>query len=298
MKLAFLFNNSHDLVWTTPGSLSNCLKTMGHTVDHYDLRNFQEIHRLSKINSSYDAVCLWEAGLINDAISTVWQKDNFKNTLMIAESGDDPQIFHSNLRHTLPADIVLTPDHDSYNEYKKMGKNAHWMMHWGDESVWRYCPPRDTGKISTSAGPRPGLWNELMSKLSASFSEKFVNPRLMGGKYISVEDNVKVYDDSDVVVQVSSNKEITRRLFEASICGRVVLTDRLSHTKRLNECLVEDEHCVLYDTADECVRKAQDLVQDSSRRKKIARAAYEHVLENHSSVARSNQLLDIIVANK
>jgi hypothetical protein len=298
MNLAFIFNDSHNPDWTTPGGLSKALNRLGHSVDHYDLKNVKEIIELSKIHSTYDAVCLWEAGTISDHIVAVWHKDNFKNTLMIAESGDDPQIFRYNLRHTLPSDVILTPDADACNEYRRMGKNAYWMTHWGDESVWTLCTPKDTGIISTSAGPRPGMWKSLMDVLRDNFLEKFMNPRMLGGQYMSVEDNVKLYDNSDVIVQVSSNKEITRRLFEASVCGRVVLADKLSYTKKLNECLVEDLHIALYETPDECVAKAHELLQDSDKRNKMAKAAYEHVLKNHSAAARANQLIQIIKNNK
>lgn len=298
MKLAFIFNNSHDLAWSTPGGLSTTLKSLDHTVDHYDLKSSQEVFNLSKNHKEYDAVCLWEAGSINDSISEIWDKDNFRHTLMVAESGDDPQIFHNNLKHTIPADIVLTPDHDALKEYKRIGKNAYWMTHWGDETVWKACLERDTGKISTTAGPRPGMWNNLMSSLVSSFSNKFVNPRLQGGQYISVEDNVKLYNDSDIVVQVSSNKEITRRLFEASICGRIVVSDRLSDSKRLKDCLVENEHIILYDSPEECVDKIKTLLSDSILRKRLAKSAYEHVRKHHSSTARANQLIEIIKNNR
>lgn len=297
MRLAFIFNNSHVDTWSTPGGLSTSLRTCGHDVDHYDLKKPNEVLNLSKKHEFYDAVCLWEAGTILDSIADIWQKENFKNTLMMAESGDDPQIFGYNLKHTLPADIVLTPDHDSFNEYKRIGKNAFWMTHWGDEIVWKKCPERDTGKISTSAGPRAGMWKNLMHILTTSFSEDFINPMMQGGRYISVEENVNLYDNSDIVVQVSSNKEITRRIFEASVCGRLVVTDRLSSSKKLNECLIEDEHIVLYDSLEECQEKIKMFLKEKDRRKKIARQAYNHVIKNHSSRSRAEFLLNIINKN-
>lgn len=297
MKIAFVFSHAHKSAWSTPGGLAEAIRIANHEVDFYDLQKPEEVLEVSHHHSKYDAVCLWEAGTISKEVEKIWHKDNFKSTLMLAESGDDPQIFRYNLQHTLPADVVITPDNDACEQYKRIGKNAYWLTHWGDESVWKFCAHKDTGRISTSAGPRPGMWNDLMQLLLSKFPDVFYNPRIQGGQYVSVEENVKLYDNSDVVVQVSSNKEITRRLFEASICGRVVVTDRLSASKKLKECLVEDEHILLYDTPEECVDKVQELLKDSERRKKISDSAYRHVLENHSSSARAKQLIEIIKQN-
>lgn len=301
MKLAFIFKRRCDWSgdnWTITGGFANHLTALGHPVDCYELDSEEELFLASKNHSQYDAVCLWEAGTIKDSIANIWHKDNFKNTLMMAESGDDPQIFASNLRHTMPADVVLTPDSDALNQYKKLGKNAYWLTHWGDESVWKKCPERDTGKVSSAAGPRPGLWKNVMTQLLTDLPDRFINPRINGGQYMTTQENVHLYDESDIVVQVSSNKEITRRLFEASICGRVVVADRLAVSKRLHDCLAEDEHIVLYDDPEDCVSKVKDLLSDINKRKRIAAAVYEHVLKNHSATARAKQFIDIIKRNK
>ena len=98
-------------------------------------------------------------------------------------------------------------------------------------------------------------------------------------------------------MQVSSNKEITRRLFEASICERIVVADRLHANKNLDKCLIENEHIVLYDSPEECVEKVFWLLNNPKIRQKFSKQAYDHVSKNHSAKARAIQLLSIIKEN-
>jgi len=297
MKIAFIFNDSHNKEWSTPGGLSLALKLLGHEVDHYDLRNVYDVTTASKKHSDYDAVCLFEAGTIREEIQEVWNKENFKQTLMIAEGGDEPQIYHYNRYHTTPADVVITPDWQSFNAYKDLGKRAFWFTHWGDESVWCRTDPVDSGIVSTTAGPRKGMWRDCMTSLNDSFGIKFKNPRVDGSSYLSPQKNSELYASSDVIVQISSSGEITRRIFEALICERVVVADRLADTRMFQNCLTEDEHILFFDTPDECVEKVKMLLKDRNKRKKMARSAFEHVIKHHSVSSRARSLIDIIAKN-
>jgi hypothetical protein len=297
MKIAFIFNDSHNKEWSTPGGLSLALKNLGHKVDHYDLRDACDVLTASKQHSNYDAVCLFEAGTIPEEIQKIWSKENFKHTLMIAEGGDDPQIYHYNRYHTIPADVVITPDWESFNAYKNLGKSAYWFTHWGDESIWHRTAPIDSGVVSTTAGPRFGMWPDCMKSLINNFGLKFKNPRLDNSAYLSPQKNAELYAESDVIVQVSSCREITRRIFEASICERAIVTDRLPANRMLQNCFTEDEHIMLFDTPDECVEKVKMLLGDSNKRKNMARAAYEHTKKLHSAKSRAKTLIEIITEN-
>jgi len=285
-------------MWSTPGGLSLALKKKGHHLDRFDLKKIDELKTVQTNHHRYDAVVLWEAGEVKQDVLALWKKENFSNTLMVAESGDDPQIFQYNLTHTLPADVVLTPDAHCRDLYEFNGKKAYWFTHWGDESVWLRSEPRDTGAVSSTAGPRKGQWKNCMHALIENLGEKFVNPRLKGGDYISPKQNSDLYENCDVVVQVSSSGEITRRLFEASICERVVVADRLEAKRRLSDCLVENEHIVLYDSPQECIEKVKMLLSNSELRKKISKNAYKHVLKFHSTDSRASLLQKIIEENK
>jgi hypothetical protein len=298
MNIAFIWNKpDKNDEWSTPGGIGHAMRTNGINVDFYDLRYSEDVSKLIRKKSDYTAVAVWQAGTVPNYFSEVWKKDVFKSTLMIAESGDDPQIMMYNLGHTLPADVILTPDVESDEYYKKRGKKSYWFTHWGDESVWKQTPQVDTGIVSSTAGFRHGMWSSCMTLLTQELGDSFINPRITNHKYLTVQENVELYSRSEIVVQVSSNKEITRRLFEAAICERTVIADRLNFSKRLDSCLVENEHIVLYDSPEECLEKVRWLLNNSTTRKKIAENSYQHVKLNHSADARARQLIAIIEEN-
>ncbi len=298
MNIAFIWNRPENLdEWTTPGGIGHAMRLMGVKVDFYDLRHVNDVASLVRNKSDYNAVIVWQAGTVPNYFSEVWKKEVFKNTLMIAESGDDPQIMMYNLGHTLPADVILTPDIESNDHYLSRGKKSYWFTHWGDESVWQKSSQVDTGIVSSTAGLRQGMWSSCMTLLTQELGSSFINPRITNQKYLTVQENVELYAKSEIVVQVSSNKEITRRLFEASICERTVVADRLNFSKRLDSCLVENEHIVLYNSPHECLEKVRWLLENSAVRKKIAENAYQHVKLHHSAAARARQLIAIVEEN-
>ena len=212
---------------------------------------------------------------------------------MMAEGCDEPQIMKYNLEHTMPADVVLSSDMDSVNWYSSNGKKSFWFPHWGDELVYNYTPDPCNRKISTSSGPRKGIWSESVACLKANFGENFVVPRMNGEPYLCPSDNNKLYAESSIVFQASSRGEITRRLFEAAVTGRLILCDRLSPSKKMDLIFEEGKEFECFSTVTELVDKAKFYLEHHEERIRIAERSREKCLIFHTAKKRAEQLTKI-----
>jgi hypothetical protein len=300
MKILYLYGsnpldaNNIDNTWGTPEGLAYCWKSMGHDVKELNFNAvdlYDSLHQ--QLQQNPDVVILSHAGTIPTNVQKIWCKQNFQNCLMVAEGCDEPQILQYNLQHTMPADLVWSSDSDAVVWYKQRGKNAYWVMHWGDELVYSYAEDPCNGKISTASGPRQGMWKESVMALKEKFGENFAAPRMNGGPYLSPAANNRLYASTSLAFTVSSNGDITRRIFEAAVAGRMTLCDRLDSSKQFDKIFAEGEDIEFFSTIKELLEKAEYYLNNHEQRIKIANNARKKCLQHHTAMARAQQLLDI-----
>lgn len=80
------------------------------------------------------------------------------------------------------------------------------------------------------------------------------------------------------------------RLYEASGMGALQLVDRKSD---LHKIFVPGEEVAAFDSLEDCVAQAQQLLADDTRRKRIADAGQRRAMETHNYVRRTSELLEI-----
>jgi len=100
-----------------------------------------------------------------------------------------------------------------------------------------------------------------------------------------------IYAESVVSFNASLNGDLNFRVFEVLSAGGCLLTDRLADESGLGLLLDEDVHYVGYDTPDELVDKARDLLRRPDRAFKIARAGKEAFVESMLPEKRAVDLL-------
>jgi len=300
VKIVYLYGSDPldltriDETWGTAEGLAYQWRTMGHSVQEINFNsvNLYEILRRS-LQEGPAVVVLTQAGTIPEQLQRVWHKQNFKSCLMVAEGADEPQIMRYNLGHTLPADIVWSSDIESVRWYAENGKKSFWVPHWGDEIVYTYSKDPCNGVIATAAGPRGGLWKESTLALKSEFGDNFYAPRLNGEAYLSPSENNRMYQMSSISFTVSTSGDITRRLFEAAIAGRMTICDRLSTNKQLKDIFVEGEDIECFSSMQELITKARHYLKDHDHRIKIAENARKKCLQSHTASKRAQQLIDI-----
>jgi spore maturation protein CgeB len=88
------------------------------------------------------------------------------------------------------------------------------------------------------------------------------------------EEHSKFLCSGLLVIQNSRWGEITRRIFEAMACGKMILVDRLNDSKKLHELFEDGKEIVFYE-----------------EREKIALSGKEKVLNYHTQIQRVDSIL-------
>lgn len=287
MKITFIYAHENE-EWSTPMALINQFKTIGWDVDIVSIGsnrtgNYNDVELKRWIDSvpNTDLVLFMDWGrfdspyLNKDLVPAFW----------IQESGDDPQNFERNYPKSNRFHLTITPDHDSYLEYKKRGINAEWITHFADTNV-QYPLSIKPEYVAVTTRGRGG--SAFLDQLTDWSDGAIGNKNGMGPK-----EHTEFLNKGLIVIQNSRWKEITRRIFEAMACKKMVITDRLPENKKLNEIFIENESIVYYDSMEECIEKINYYHEHEDERNAIANSGYEIVLNRYTQVQVVDKLISL-----
>lgn len=209
-----------------------------------------------------------------------WLDKSLKpNTFWVQESGDDPQNFEKNFPKASRFHVTLTPDHDSMLEYRNRGINSHWWTHFADTRVQFPMDDVKTEFVGVTSRGRGG--SDFLDRITEHSQGSFGNQNGFNSK-----EHTKFLNSGLMVVQNSRWGEVTRRIFEGMACGKLVLTDRLEDSKKLQELFEDKKEIVFYDGIVDCINKMNYYVENQQERESIAWAGYEKTLQNHTQKNR------------
>jgi glycosyltransferase involved in cell wall biosynthesis len=273
--------------WSTPVSLLLAFKEKGWDIELVSIgsnrRGFytdEQLRLWLKDNPKPDLVMFMDWGRFD---SPLLDKSFIPSAFWVQESGDDPQNFDRNSSKSSRFHLTFTPDHDSYLEYKKLGRNVIWRTHWACPRTQYPIPtePQYVAVTSRGYGSSPVL-DILTDAGRGSFGNK---------NGMDAEEHTKFLNSGLMVVQHSRWGEITRRIFEGMACGKLVLTDRLNESKKLHELFEEGKEIVFYDSVDDLVAQMHYYNDHPEEREKIAEAGRKKVLKYHTSDAVADTLI-------
>jgi hypothetical protein len=137
VKITFIYAYEKGETWSTPLSIANEFKNRGWEIEIISIGNNRQAYyhdndlkKWIESKPKTDIVMFMDWGrfdspyLNKDLVPAFW----------IQESGDDPQNFERNYPKANRFHLTLTPDHDSYLEYKKRGINAIWWTHFAEKN--------------------------------------------------------------------------------------------------------------------------------------------------------------------
>ena len=285
-KITFIYAYDGE-EWSTPMSLVKEFQLRGwkteivsigsnKTGSYHDLK----LQRWLELKPQTDIIMFMDWGRFD---SPFLNKELLPNTFWIQESGDDPQNFERNYPKANRFHYTITPDKQSAIEYRNRGINAEWVNHFADTKVQfpMNLEPEYTAVTTRGIGNSQFLdyltnWGEGAIGNKNGFNEKqhteFLNKGLM-------------------VIQNSRWQEITRRIFEAMACGKLVITDRLPESRGLDEVFVEGGEIILYKDMFDCIEKINYYAENEEEREKIAHNGMLKVLHNYTQV----QVVDKLV---
>lgn len=288
MKATFIYAHEPGEVWSTPLSIINEFLERDWEVDIVSIGSnktgvYHERHLRAWVESKpkTDLVMFMDWGRFDSP----YLDKNLVPAIWVQESGDDPQNFQRNSPKANKFHLTLTPDHDSYLKYKDYGINATWWTHFADTKI--HYPMNDIELQYVAVTSRGVGGSQFLDTLTNHSEGLVANKNGFSGV-----DHSKFLQSGLMVVQNSRWGEITRRLFEAMACGRMVITDRLHQSKKLEELFVDKKHIVYYDSLEECIHLMNYYAENSDEREIIANAGREQVLNNHTQVHRVDAILN------
>jgi hypothetical protein len=288
MKLTVIYAFPHNIIeWSTPSSIYEEFRSRGWEIELVNIKDENgqltenNLKSFVESNSNPDIVLFMDWGQFD---SIYLDKKYKPKSFWIQESGDDPQRFFIN--HTLSHkfDYTFTPDYSSYLKYKELGRNVDWITHFADTRIYK---PYDVPVEYVALSSRGQGHSDFLDTLANVSEGQIVNKRGFLG-----EDHGKFLCSGLMVLQNSRFQEITRRIFEGACCGRLVLTDRLPESTKIEELLVDKKHIVYYNDLADCIEKINYYAENADEREKIAQAGREHILNNFTQIQIVDKLIE------
>jgi hypothetical protein len=285
-KVTFIYAYEPTEVWSTPLSLIEEFKGRGWEVEIVSIgSNRTGIYHDNNLREwveskpHTDMVLFMDWGrfdspyLNKDLVPAVW----------VQESGDDPQNYARNFPKASRFHLTLTPDYTSYQSYTAAGINALWWTHFADT---RLHVPMDVDIEYIAVTSRGLGGSQFLDHLTHHSDGMIGNKNGM----IGIE-HTKFLQSGLMVVQNSRWGEVTRRLFEAMACGRMVLTDRLDTSRKLDELFTDKVDIVYYNDMADCINLMNYYAENHEEREAIAQRGRLKVLNGHTQVQRVDTLL-------
>jgi glycosyltransferase involved in cell wall biosynthesis len=287
MKITFIYAYEPIDEWSTPMALVNEFKSRQWDVEIISIgSNRTGIYTDVELKKWVDSKPKTDIVLFMDwgRFDSPYLDKKLVPAFWIQESGDDPQNFERNYPKANRFNLTITPDYDSYTEYVKRGINAEWITHFADTRVQfpidikpEYVAVTTRGRGGSQFLDQLTDWGEgaigNKNGFDANQHTEFLNKGLM-------------------VIQNSRWGEITRRIFEAMACNKLVITDRLPENKKLHILFEENKEIVFYDSMQECIEKINYYHDNQEERNLIAKNGYEKVLNKFTQTQVVNRLLE------
>jgi hypothetical protein len=287
MKITVIYAFPHNTIeWSTPSSIYREFDLRGWEVELINIKdefgNLTEkyLKNFTESDSNPDIVLFMDWGQFD---SIYLDKKYKPNAFWIQESGDDPQRFFVN--HTLSHKfhLTITPDYQSYLQYKNLGRNVQWITHFADTRIYK---PYDVDINYLAVCSRGKGHSNFIDTICDMSEGQIVNIRGYLG-----EEHGKFLRSGMIVLQNSRFKEITRRIFEGACCGRLVLTDRLPEHTKMGELLIDGKDIVYYDNIEDCINKINYYAEHAEEREQIAINGMRTVLSNYTQVQVVDKLI-------
>jgi hypothetical protein len=283
MKITFIYDHKPNEIWSTPLSLLNEFKERSWETEIVPIPNGDDsaLQLWIQQDTPTDIVLFMDWGRFDSK----WLDKNLKPTAFwIQESGDDPQNFERNYPKANRFHYTITPDKVSAEEYRICGINADWVPHWADTAV-QFPMNLDAKYVAVTSRGRGG--SAFLDYLT-DWAEGAIGNR----NGMPVDEHTRFLNTGLMVIQNSRWKEVTRRIFEAMACGKMVLTDRLDESTGLSEMFIDGEDIVYYDEMFDCIEKINYYNENEEERERIAYNGMAKVITNHTQIQRVDKLIE------
>ncbi len=181
-------------------------------------------------------------------------------------------------------DHVLVAQQDYIHRFQRCGTPVTWFPPWAPRRVE---PHHDkcfgaafVGTLDVNLNPRRvNFFNALSKRIPI---------------HVTSGDYADVFPFAEIVVNQTVKGDLNFRIFEAMMCGALLITERTHNG--LFDLFKEGEHLVTYeaDNIEEVVERCAWLRSQPKRLREIAHAGREEILTRHTSMHRAAALDKIL----
>jgi glycosyltransferase involved in cell wall biosynthesis len=183
-------------------------------------------------------------------------------------------------------DVVFVAQKDYVHAFVSIGHmNVYWLPLGCDAEV--HCLPEQSrsfdvgfvGKLGSRGSWRYDVLTAVLSKYRSNNYKIFYPPHAMA----------EVYGKSKIVFNVSINKDLNMRFFEALASGALLVTDRIANG--VSDIFREGEHYVGYSNIKEAIQKIDYYLENPVERKIIALEGQRVALAHHTYSHRWKKII-------
>lgn len=267
------------------------LRELGHEVRTCGSEAHLE-HQIPVITNDLESVIASLNGFVPDVI--LWHDNSMPTFLMSGlESTTIPVVFysvdtfHHADMHAFMAkvfDHILVAQKDYVRVFDDCGTPSTWLPLWApryveasDRKTW---PVSFVGNLNAKLNPRRV---EFFEKLQHQ-----VPINIAHGNYW------EHFPFSEIVVNQTVKGDLNFRVFEAMMCGALLLTERTPNG--LFEIFREGEHLITYtpDSVEEATERVRYLLAHPEQMRQIAHAGREEILKRHLPKHRALAVHEIL----
>lgn len=186
-------------------------------------------------------------------------------------------------------DFVFVGQKDYIWMFEEMGcDKVFWLPYAYDPRIFREIPVSQRIYEVTFLGSM----NDERRYVLNALKDKFRIFTTYDGKFVPMHDASRVYSMSKIVLQISNNKTLGARIFEAMGCRRMVLADRIKNG--LEEIFREGVDIALYSDLKELIELIEYYLEDEEKRESLANNGHELVKSSHTYRHRVITMMDQI----
>lgn len=249
-------------------------------------------HRIPFGTNNLDSVIASLNGFVPDAI--LWHDNSLPTFLMTGlEATSIPLVlfsvdtFHHYPMHTFMAEIfdhIFVAQKDYVNAFDESGTPATWLPLWAprfiEASADKKWPVSFVGNLNAKLNPRRvKFFEELKHRVPIHITQ---------GNYW------EYFPFSEIVVNQTVKGDLNFRVFEAMMCGSLLLTERTPNG--LFDIFEEGTHLVTYspDSVEEATEKVAYLLKNPEQMRRLAAAGRDEVLRKHLPKHRARTVHEVL----
>lgn len=185
-------------------------------------------------------------------------------------------------------DKVLVAQRDFIGPFQQMGIEPEWMPLWASR------------RVEASADKKHGavFVGTLNPALNAERVKFFDQLQKLAPMLCTSGDWAQIFPFSELVINQTVKGDLNFRVFEAMMCGPLLLTEQGGNG--LLEIFKDGEHLLTYERGN--AEQAADIIKrclsDLSYTRRIAQAGREEVLAHHTEAHRAARIEEILLSTK